>query len=154
MKFIHLIIAPNNKRVEMHTSKKINQRIMRKTEENLKKQQYANSNNLTNRIKQLDNEWDTERVLEANAATIIFVCSLIGFLTSSYKFIITGIISFFLFVHAIQGWCPPLPLIRRLGIRTQEEIESEKMAIKFLRGDFNNIEKEPIEIMKAIKKVC
>jgi len=153
MNSINLIIAPNNKRVEMHTCKKINKRIIRKTEVNIKKYQYANSNALTNRIKQLDNEWDTERVLEANAATIIFVCSLIGFLTSSYKFIITGIISFFLLVHAIQGWCPPLPLIRRLGIRTQEEIQVEKMTIKFLRGDFNNIGKEPLEIMNAIKKV-
>ncbi len=146
------LIPPNNKRVEMHTNKKINERIIQTTEENLKRYQYANSNSLTNRIKQLDSEWDTERVLEANAASIIFVCSLIGFLTSSYKFIITGIISFFLFVHAIQGWCPPLPLIRRFGIRTQDEIQVEKMSIKFMRGDFHNLGKEPLEIMKAIKR--
>jgi hypothetical protein len=146
------LIPPNNKRVEMHTSNNINKEIEHKTEENLVKFQNANFDVLTNRIKQLDREWDTERVLEANAATSIIVSSIIGFFSSPYWFIITGIINFFLFEHAIQGWCPPLPLIRRLGIRTQEEIQVEKMAVKFMRGDFNNIEKDPLKIMNVIKK--
>lgn len=146
------LIPPNNKRVEMHTSKKINKEIEYKTEENLEKFKYSDYVILTNRIKQLDREWDTERVLETNAAAFIFVSSIIGFFTSPYWFLLTGIISFFLFEHAIQGWCPPLPLIRRLGIRTQEEIQVEKMAIKFMRGDFNNIVKDPLKIMNVIKK--
>lgn len=146
------LIPPTTKRVEMHTSNKVNQKIAQVTEGNLKKLQCANSDSLTDRIKQLDKEWDTERVLEANAATIIFVSSVIGFLTSPYWFILTGIISFFLFQHAIQGWCPPLPLIRRLGIRTQEEIQVEKMTIKFMREDFNNIGKNILEIINVIKK--
>lgn len=146
------LIPPNNKRVEMHTKNKINKRIVQKTEDNLKKFQYADSDSLSERIKQLNREWDTERVLEANAATIIFVSSVIGFIYTPYWFILTGIISFFLFEHAIQGWCPPLPLIRRLGVRTQEEIQIEKMTIKFMRGDFYNIGEDPLKIMNAIKK--
>lgn len=146
------IIPPNSKRVEMHTSNKINKKIAQRTVENIKEFKNASYDSLTNRIKQLDREWDTERVLEANAATIIFVSSVIGFFTSQYWYILTGFISFFLFVHAIQGWCPPLPLIRRIGIRTQEEIQIEKMTIKFMRGDFNNIGEEPLQIMNEIKK--
>lgn len=42
----------------------------------------------------------------------------------------------FLFQHAIQGWCPPLPILRRLGFRTAEEINQERYALKALRGDF------------------
>ena len=38
--------------------------------------------------------------------------------------------------HALQGWCPPLPLFRRLGFRTQEEIARERYALKGMRGDF------------------
>ena len=41
-----------------------------------------------------------------------------------------------LFQHAVQGWCPPIPLLRRLGIRTSREIEIERVALKILRGDF------------------
>ncbi|HET9942578.1 MAG TPA: hypothetical protein VFR05_04515, partial [Terriglobia bacterium] len=38
--------------------------------------------------------------------------------------------------HAVQGWCPPVPLFRRLGIRTQREIDEERYALKAMRGDF------------------
>jgi hypothetical protein len=31
---------------------------------------------------------------------------------------------------------PPIPLLRRLGIRTSREIEIERVALKILRGDF------------------
>src|SRR5439155_25183417 len=45
----------------------------------------------------------------------------------------------FLFQHAIQGWCPPVPILRRKGVRTRREIDAEKYALKALRGDFSNM---------------
>ncbi|HSH82103.1 MAG TPA: hypothetical protein VLA19_26550 [Herpetosiphonaceae bacterium] len=42
----------------------------------------------------------------------------------------------FLVQHAVQGWCPPLLVIRALGVRTRKEIDVEKYALKALRGDF------------------
>jgi hypothetical protein len=33
-------------------------------------------------------------------------------------------------VNASTGWCPPLPLLRRLGIRTRGEIDREKYALR------------------------
>jgi hypothetical protein len=41
----------------------------------------------------------------------------------------TVVLSFFL-MHAVQGWCPPLPILRRLGFRTREEIDRERYALK------------------------
>jgi hypothetical protein len=41
--------------------------------------------------------------------------------------------------HALQGWCPPLPILRRHGVRAAREIERERYAIKALRGDFDSI---------------
>jgi hypothetical protein len=35
----------------------------------------------------------------------------------------------FLLQHGLQGWCPPLPVLRRLGVRTQREIDAEKYAL-------------------------
>ena len=42
----------------------------------------------------------------------------------------------FLLQHALQGWCPPVPVFRRLGVRTTAEIDRERYALKALRGDF------------------
>jgi hypothetical protein len=38
--------------------------------------------------------------------------------------------------HALTGWCPPVPLFRRLGARTRQEIDRELYALKVVRGDF------------------
>ena len=46
--------------------------------------------------------------------------------------------SFFL-QHAVQGWCPPVPILRELGVRTQSEIDQERYALKALRGDFRGV---------------
>ncbi len=47
------------------------------------------------------------------------------------------LVSGFLFQHAIEGWCPPVPILRRLGFRTSYEIDEERQALKALRGDFD-----------------
>ena len=57
----------------------------------------------------------------------------------------------FLAQHSVQGWCPPMPLFRKMGVRTRQEIEREKYALKVLRGDFDQvIEDETIEPQAAI----
>jgi len=48
----------------------------------------------------------------------------------------------FLLLHAIQGWCPPVPVLRRLGIRTREEIDRERYALKALAGDFAGLTRD------------
>jgi hypothetical protein len=45
----------------------------------------------------------------------------------------------FLVQHAVQGWCPPLVVLRRRGVRTRREIEEERYALKALRGDFSGL---------------
>jgi hypothetical protein len=35
----------------------------------------------------------------------------------------------FLLLHATQGWCPPLPVLRAKGVRTRGEIERERIAL-------------------------
>ena len=57
----------------------------------------------------------------------------------------------FLLLHGVQGWCPPLPLMRRLGIRTQREIDEEKYALKFLRGDCGALKAAVEDAQRAIE---
>jgi hypothetical protein len=48
-------------------------------------------------------------------------------LTGNRKWLLVpGIVLPFLLQHGLQGWCPPLPLLRRLGFRTRGEIDREK----------------------------
>jgi hypothetical protein len=56
-------------------------------------------------------------------------------------FITAGVFSFFLF-HGIRGWDPPIPLLRRLGVRTRSEIDREIYALKVARGDFKGLPKD------------
>ncbi len=51
----------------------------------------------------------------------------------------------FLLQHALQGWCPPVDIFRRLGIRTTREINDERVALKVLRGDFDEIDVSEVE---------
>jgi len=54
-------------------------------------------------------------------------------------FALPAVVAGFLLQHALQGWCPPLPVFRRLGFRTQAEMERERYALKALRGDFEKV---------------
>ena len=94
---------------------------------------------IARRIYQLENEWDIERVLEANAAGIGLGSLLWGLTVNKKCLAITGTVLGFLLLHSIQGWCPPVPLLRRLGVRTRREIDRELFALKVLRGDFQTV---------------
>lgn len=71
-----------------------------------------------------------ERTLEANAATIALIGLGLGALFSWWFFLIPAVVATFLLQHALQGWCSPLPILRRLHFRTAREIENERVALK------------------------
>src|SRR5947209_467245 len=77
--------------------------------------------------------------LEANAATAVLVGVTLGATVSRKFFLFPAVVAGFLLQHAVQGWCPPVPVFRHLGFRTQSEIEEERYALKALRGDFRNL---------------
>lgn len=120
-------------RVSQHTSEKINQKIEDATQRSIVF--YRNHpEKIPNHLKQLDHEWDIERALETNAATLIVITCLLGFTVTTVFFVIPLLVGAFLLQHALQGWCPPLPLLRRLGFRTSSEIETERKALEALVG--------------------
>jgi hypothetical protein len=89
------------------------------------------------RIQELDGEWDIERLLELNASSLAFIGTVLGASVNKRWLALPALVLAFLFQHAVQGWCPPIALFRRLGARTRKEIDVEKYALKFLRGDFD-----------------
>jgi DUF2892 family protein len=122
-------------RVPRHTSEEVNRRIERETEERVHSLA-MDLNGINHRLRELDEEWDIERLLEANASALAFTGALLGASVDRRWLALPLVVGAFLFQHAIQGWCPPVPIFRRLGIRTAREIEIERVALKTLRGDF------------------
>lgn len=126
-------------RVRRNSAAEANRLIDRETEGRVQRAAAEGVSGINRRLAELDREWDIERLLQANASTL----SLVGVglaATSGKKWaILPGVVFSFLFQHAVQGWCPPLPVFRRIGIRTRQEIERERYALKVLRGDFNKV---------------
>jgi hypothetical protein len=146
-----LQLPATDKRVEKHTRKKINEAIKQKTLDYINMYQVAGYGALSRRLEELDREWDTERVLELNDAVLITAVSALGFTTRRTGwFILTGLIGLFLANHAVQGWCLAQEIIRALKIRTPSEINIERMAIKYLRGDFSEYSDDPMQIYDLV----
>ena len=126
-------------RVEQNTAAAVNRRIRERTESSLRKLEEADSAALTARLQSLDEEWDIERTLQLNASLFAGLGIVLG-TRADRRFLLLSLAVFaFLEQHALQGWCPPIPVMRRLGIRTRKEIERERMALKTLRGDFQGM---------------
>lgn len=132
-------LPPTALRVERNSNARLNDLIRTQTDARIAGLERATPVELDARLAELEREWDIERTLQANASTLVMVGSLLG-LAVDRRFLVlpAGVFTFFL-QHALQGWCPPIPMFRRRGVRTSREIERERYAIKVLRGDFEGI---------------
>jgi len=123
-------------RVPSHTDPTINERIQQTTEARIA-HLARNPDAIPARLEELEQEWDIERTLEVNGSVLAMTGLLLGATVDRKWFLLPAAVVGFCLQHALQGWCPPLPLFRRLGIRTQREIDEERFALKALRGDFD-----------------
>ena len=107
---------------------------------------------VTARINEVEKEWDIERYLGVNMSTL----ALAGLAAAAFKKkkswnLFPAVILGFFFQHSVQGWCPPLPILRKLKIRTRKEIEEEKYALKFIRGDFKHLTSDRVQDTGMLK---
>jgi hypothetical protein len=122
-------------RVREHTSGDVNSRIDRNARQCVLDLASASREEISRHIAQLDREWDIERYLETNASVLALAGVVLGATVNRKFLIIPGVVFAFLTQHALQGWCPPIPVFRRFGVRTRKEINRERYALKALRGD-------------------
>lgn len=123
------ILNPLLDRARTNTCDEVNYEIDQKTRENILWFSREDPDLIAARIAELDKEWDTERVLILNASAISLASMVFGITKNRLWFVMPAVVSFFLAQHAIQGWCPPLSLFRKLGLRTRKEIDMEKYAL-------------------------
>jgi hypothetical protein len=128
-------------RVRANTAPEVVQSIDEGLERNIRYYATQPEQVISARIDELDREWDMERLLETNASALALTGVLFGIVSSRKWFLLSSGVLGFLMQHAIKGWCPPVPVFRRMGFRTRGEIDREKFALKALRGDFNNLPK-------------
>jgi hypothetical protein len=132
-------LPPTARRVEMNTDPEINEAIRARADAEVLRLEGAAGAEVAARLRELDGEWDVERVLQANAAALALLGVLLGAKVNRWFLLLPATVFSFLANHALQGWCPPVPLFRRMGVRTQREIERERYAVKALRGDFDDV---------------
>ena len=128
------MFAPTATRVNRHTSDKDNAKIRGTTRNNLA--YYAsNTSEIPARLRQLDAEWDVERALATGSTTLTLTGVGLGFFVHPYFLALSAVVQLFYLQHALQGWCPPLPVFRKLGFRTEKEIQEERHHLStMLRG--------------------
>lgn len=147
------LLPPTAQRVSYHTRENINSEIRNQTIHCLNTYKDSNETILSDKIKKLNSEWDIERFLETKAASIMLASSILGYKKSKCCwFFLTGAVGLFLLQQALQGWCPPVPAIRRMGVRTAEEINNEKTVFKFIRGDFSQNTNDVNEMLTMAEK--
>ncbi|HEY0877625.1 MAG TPA: DUF2892 domain-containing protein [Zeimonas sp.] len=126
------IATPSTGRVERNTDAEINRRIRLDTEARVAMIGRQGPLAAARRRDELEREWDIERALEANASSLVLLGSVLALTDDRRWAAVPAIVGAFLLQHALQGWCPPLPLLRRLGFRTRDEINEERMALNAL----------------------
>jgi hypothetical protein len=126
---------PNRDSIRATGDPHLNWKVDRKIEENIRKYTYQGNYEISQRIKELEKEWDINRVLQFNASGLALAGVGLSFKNKKWLFL-SGTVMLALAYISLKGWGPPINIFRRLGYRTRQEIDCEIYAMKFLRGDF------------------
>jgi hypothetical protein len=91
------------------------------------------------RLAELDQEWDIERVLQVESSLMALLGLILGIKHHRRFLILPAFVASMVLLHGVQGWYPMLPVFRRLKLRTCDEINRERYALKAARGDFEGV---------------
>lgn len=126
--------APENDQIRDRSSDRANQRIDDDTRQELAKAESPTT--VHQRLAELDREWDIDRALMLNFAVIGGGMAALALrsMRRHRKLGVPGVLLFtqlgFLAYHAIRRWCPPMPVFRRLGFRSDREIAAERVELE------------------------
>lgn len=124
-------IAETMHRVEENTNPEINERIARQCRMRIDYYK-QHPHRIQQRLNELEQEWDVERALAVNSSALTLTGLALSLLKGRQWLLLSGAVQSFYMQHSLTGWCPPLPILRRLGFRTAHEIETERHALKHL----------------------
>jgi hypothetical protein len=113
---------------------------------------YQNRAAIGQRLMDLEEEWDIERLLELNTGLWAVIGIVLGITRNRVWLLLTLGAGALLASQALEGNSAAVPLLQRLGFRTRAEIDKEKYALKALRGDFKYLLDVPNVVWKAVNE--
>ena len=97
---------------------------------------------LSERIRALEGEWDTEKFVLVGLSGMGLFGLLMGLFGSRLWRVLTWAALPLLLLAGLEKWRPSRGLIQSLGLRSRKETLEEKYALKALRGDFRRVDAE------------
>jgi hypothetical protein len=116
-------------RIRRASAHQVNQQIDRQTDANILHYTNAMPEVIDERIEELDREWDVERMLTVNGASVALAGLILGATRDKKWLIVPGIVLPLLLNLNLRGWAPALPVLRHLGMRSRSEINRERAAL-------------------------
>jgi hypothetical protein len=127
--------TPKSDGIRKHTSSRANQKIDRATQESLDERAYS-PDAMRARLAELEGEWNIDRALMLNFAVLGGLSAAMAMRSihrgkglGAWAGVFATQIAF-LAHHAIRRWCPPMPVFRRLGFRSEREIDAERAGLE------------------------
>lgn len=114
-------------RVREHTAPEILADIDRRTATRVMRVARGGEAAIARRLDELDREWDVERAVTLGIAGVSLVAEL-GARRPVVRAVIRAL-QVALVAHAVAGRGPATALVRRLGVRTQKEIDAERAVL-------------------------
>jgi hypothetical protein len=112
-------------RIRAHTPRGVNEKIDAKTQAVIDDLSVMGPEAIELRLKELDKEWDIDRVLMLNFSSLVLLQLLAA--RKNKKWLWGPLFQTpFLLLHSTYGWCPPMLWFRLLGFRTRQEIQDER----------------------------
>lgn len=129
------MISKTSESVEQNTSYSINALNNQRIDKNLERYSMAGNFAIDRRLDRLDREWTTERLIELEAPIMISFGSVVAYFFGRRWIFLPFFSASMLLLHGVQGWYPLLPLFRRLGFRSQNEILKERRGLLSIRNN-------------------
>jgi len=123
------MISDTAHRVSDNTHPEVNERIWHNTEEHMRAVAAGGRAAIECRLRELDEEWDVERWVETLAPSFTLLGLTLGLTKDRRWLLLPFVVQTFFLQHALQGWCPPIPILREFGVRTTQEIEHERCCL-------------------------
>jgi hypothetical protein len=107
----------------------LTRRIRNVTVRNIARYHGAPAPEIEARMERLGDEWDLDRVMQGAAGAAILAGMLLARVDRRFL-MVPAAAGAMLLQHALQGWCPAVPLLRRMGFRTRPEIHAEQITLR------------------------
>ncbi len=138
-------------RVRLHTPARFNNRIDQAMMKRIVDYSRRTPEEISERIRELDAEWDIERLLQTSAGTLALSGVVLSGFRSRRWLLLSATFLALLLQHSLTRRGVLGQALRATGVRTRREIDAEKYALRMLRGDFDRINGTSEESHRAIE---